>query len=90
MLAKTGISGIINFMPFTCMPGTLVSSVAHKFKKDHNNIPYESIAYDGQEDTSIELRLQAFMYQAKEFASKNGYNKPKEWHIDKLVNANGI
>ncbi len=85
MLAKTGISGIINFMPFSCMPGTLVSSVSHKFKKDHDNIPYESIAYDGQEDTSIELRLQAFMHQAKEFARKNGYNKPKDWHLAKTT-----
>ncbi len=87
MLAKTGVSGIINFMPFSCMPGTLVSSVAHKFKKDHNNLPYESIAYDGQEDTSIELRLQAFMHQAKEFSRKNGYDKPKDWFIDKLVHS---
>lgn len=85
MLAKTGVSGIINFMPFSCMPGTLVSSVAHKFKKDHNNLPYESIAYDGQEDTSIELRLQAFMHQAKEFSRKNGYDKPDGWYIDQLV-----
>ncbi len=84
-LAKTGISGIVNILPFTCMPGTVVSSIGHKFKRDHNNIPYESIAYDGQEDTSIELRLQAFMHQAKEFARKNGYNRPKNWHIEELV-----
>ena len=84
-LAKTDIAGIVNILPFTCMPGTVVASVAHKFKKDHKNIPYESIAYDGQEDTSIELRLQAFMHQAKEFAKRNGYNKPVDWHIAKLA-----
>ncbi|MEA1898925.1 MAG: hypothetical protein U9N53_14805, partial [Bacteroidota bacterium] len=84
-LVKTGISGIVNILPFTCMPGTVVASVAHKFKKDHNNLPYESIAYDGQDDTAIELRIQAFMHQAKEFARRNGFNKPKNWDLNKTA-----
>jgi len=66
------------------MPGTVVAAVSHKFKRDHNNIPYESIAYDGQDDTAIELRLQAFMHQAKEFARMNGHNKPENWHLAKI------
>ena len=37
-------------------------------RKDKGNIPYVSIAYDGQEDASIELRLQAFMHQAYQYA----------------------
>jgi len=81
-LAKTGISGIVNILPFTCMPGTVVASVAHKLKKDHHNLPYENIAYDGQDDTAIELRIQAFMHQAKEFARRNGFNKPKNWNLN--------
>jgi len=67
-LVKTGISGIANILPFTCMPGTVVASVADQFKRDHDNLPYVSIAYDGQEDTNIDLRLQAFMHQAYQFA----------------------
>jgi predicted nucleotide-binding protein (sugar kinase/HSP70/actin superfamily) len=75
ILARTGISGIANILPFTCMPGTVVSAVARDFKKDHGDLPYISIPYDGQEDTAIELRLQAFMHQAKEYAKKHGLNK---------------
>ncbi len=86
-LAKTGISGIVNILPFTCMPGTVVAAVSHKFKKDHNNIPYENIAYDGQQDAAIELRLQAFMHQAKEYSLKKGYNKPENWLLAKEPNA---
>ena len=71
-LARTGISGIANILPFTCMPGTIVACVSDQFKRDHDGIPYVSIAYDGQEDTSIDLRLQAFMHQAKEFAKQRG------------------
>ncbi|MFC2081016.1 acyl-CoA dehydratase activase [Bacteroidota bacterium] len=75
ILAQTGISGIANILPFTCMPGTLVSAVSRDFKKDHGDLPYISIPYDGQEDTAIELRLQAFMHQAREFAKKHDLHK---------------
>ncbi len=68
ILADKGISGIANILPFTCMPGTLVASVSDQLRKDKGNIPYVSIAYDGQEDASIELRLQAFMHQAYQYA----------------------
>jgi predicted CoA-substrate-specific enzyme activase len=75
ILAQTGISGIVNILPFTCMPGTVVSAVSRQFKKDHNELPYLSIPYDGQEDTAIELRLQAFLHQAREYARKHGLDK---------------
>ena len=80
-LANTNISGIVNILPFTCLPGTVVASVSHMFKQDHGNLPYESIVYDGQDDAAIELRLQAFMHQAKEYAKLKGYNKPEKWHL---------
>ena len=72
VLAKRGISGIANIEPFTCMPGTVVSAVGGSFREDHNNIPMVVISYDGQEDTSIELRLQAFMHQAYQYAERHG------------------
>jgi predicted CoA-substrate-specific enzyme activase len=72
LLMGTGISGIANILPFTCMPGTIVSAVSRQFKKDHGDVPYLSIPYDGQEDTAIDLRLQAFMHQAKEYAKQHG------------------
>jgi predicted CoA-substrate-specific enzyme activase len=72
ILVDKGISGIANILPFTCMPGTLVTSVSDQLRKDKGGIPYVSIAYDGQEDASIELRLQAFMHQAHQYAEEKG------------------
>jgi predicted CoA-substrate-specific enzyme activase len=66
-LSNRGISGIAAILPFTCMPGTLVASVSDTFRKDHNNIPFINIAYDGQDSVSLDTRLQAFVYQVKEF-----------------------
>lgn len=68
VLTERKISGIVHIMPFTCMPGTLIASLTGDFRKDHHNIPWENIAYDGQEDSGIDTRLQAFMHQAKEYS----------------------
>jgi predicted CoA-substrate-specific enzyme activase len=67
-LTKRGVSGMAAILPFTCMPGTLVASVSDSFRKDHNNIPYINIAYDGQDSVSLDTRLQAFVFQVKEYA----------------------
>jgi predicted nucleotide-binding protein (sugar kinase/HSP70/actin superfamily) len=69
-LAKKGVTGICNILPFTCMPGTIICSISGVFRKDHNNIPWVDFAYDGQDDASIETRLQAFMYQVREYQQK--------------------
>ena len=68
LLAENGVAGIVNLLPFTCMPGTLITSVSTTFRKDYDNIPWVNIAYDGQDDSAIETRLQAFMHQAREYA----------------------
>jgi predicted nucleotide-binding protein (sugar kinase/HSP70/actin superfamily) len=67
-LTKKGVSGIGAILPFTCMPGTLIASVSDSFRKDHNNIPFINIAYDGQDSVSLDTRLQAFVFQVKEYA----------------------
>ena len=67
-LAGRGVSGIAAILPFTCMPGTLIASVSDSFRKDHNNIPFLNIPYDGQDSVSLETRLQAFFFQVREYA----------------------
>ncbi len=68
-LAARGISGIAAILPFTCMPGTLIAAVSDSFRKDHGNIPWINIAYDGQDSVSLDTRLQAFVFQVKEYAT---------------------
>jgi predicted CoA-substrate-specific enzyme activase len=73
-LSKRGIAGIAAILPFTCMPGTLIASVSDSFRKDHNNIPFINIAYDGQDSVSLDTRLQAFVFQVREYekVKRNG------------------
>jgi len=62
---EKGVSGIINVMPFTCMPGTISSAIMKLLQKKYD-IPIINIAYDGQGLTNITTRLEAFMYQVRE------------------------
>jgi len=78
-MVKRGISGVANILPFTCMPGTLIESVAPMLRRNHDNIPWVDVAYDGTQDQSIETRLQAFMHQAREYARRHGLDAPRKW-----------
>ncbi len=62
-----GVSGIINVMPFTCMPGTITGALLKRVREEHDNIPILSIAYEGQRDTQTVTRLEAFMHQARAY-----------------------
>jgi predicted CoA-substrate-specific enzyme activase len=70
-LASRGVSGIAAILPFTCMPGTLIASVSDSFRKDNDNIPFINIPYDGQDTVSLETRLQAFVFQVREYAQSH-------------------
>jgi predicted nucleotide-binding protein (sugar kinase/HSP70/actin superfamily) len=67
---KKNVSGIVNVMPFTCMPGTIVNTILKQFREQHNNIPFLGISYDGQETTNTCTRLEAFMYQVNHYKAK--------------------
>jgi predicted nucleotide-binding protein (sugar kinase/HSP70/actin superfamily) len=60
-----GVSGIVNVMPLSCMPGTISSAILKRVREDHGNIPLLNIAYEGQKDSQTLTRLEAFMHQAK-------------------------
>jgi predicted CoA-substrate-specific enzyme activase len=64
---KRGVSGIVNVMPFTCMPGTIATAVLKRVREEHDNIPLLNIAYEGQGDSQTLTRIEAFMHQAKTF-----------------------
>lgn len=62
-----GLSGIVNTMPFGCMPGTIVTAILKKVREEHENIPTISLAYDGTQHSGTDTRLEAFMHQSKQY-----------------------
>ncbi|MEA3492817.1 MAG: acyl-CoA dehydratase activase-related protein [Candidatus Margulisiibacteriota bacterium] len=61
---SNGASGIINVMPFTCMPGTVASALSKKVRKDHGDFPWMDLPIDENEGVNLDTRLEAFMHQA--------------------------
>jgi predicted nucleotide-binding protein (sugar kinase/HSP70/actin superfamily) len=66
--AQKGACGIVNVMPFTCMPGTVVNALLKRCREDLSHIPVLTLSYDGQKQSNIHTRLEAFLYQVLQYA----------------------
>ncbi len=69
-----GTAGIVNIMPFTCMPGTIVNAVLKRFRERNGSIPFLNMACDGQEQSNTRSRLEAFMYQVGQYQARSKDN----------------
>ena len=68
-----GAAGIVNVMPFTCMPGNIVAGIMQRVSEELGGVPSLSIAYDGQRDSTLDIRLEAFAEQVKAFAGSKAF-----------------
>jgi predicted nucleotide-binding protein (sugar kinase/HSP70/actin superfamily) len=60
---KDGFGGVVNVMPFTCMPSTIVSTQTRRLSADCGEMPILNLSFDGQEDVTLTTRLEAFVEQ---------------------------
>jgi len=67
-MTQEGASGIVNAMPFNCMPGTVVSSLSKRVSEDLGGVPWLNISYEGLRDSGEDTRLEAFADQVRVFA----------------------
>ncbi len=65
---KDGFGGVVNVMPFSCMPSTIVSTQTMRLSADCGEMPILNLSFDGQEDVTLTTRLEAFVEQV---AAKN-------------------
>jgi len=61
-----GFGGVVNVMPFSCMPSTVVSTQARRVSADCGDMPILSLSSDGQEDSTLTTRLEAFVEQVRQ------------------------
>lgn len=71
--ARTGVSGVVNVMPFSCMPGLVVAGLSASLRRDLETLPWLDISLDGQRITNIRTRLEAFVHQVSQFARSHGH-----------------
>jgi predicted CoA-substrate-specific enzyme activase len=63
-------AGVINVMPFTCMPGNIVSTLYKKIKDTYPHFPLFNLSLDGLEHGVDSMRLETFANQAKNYQSR--------------------
>ncbi len=66
-----GVGGVVNVMPFTCMPSTIVSTQTRRVSADCDDMPILNLSFDGQEDSTLTTRLEAFVEQVRQRRSCN-------------------
>uniref|UniRef100_A0A7C4XE87 CoA activase n=1 Tax=candidate division WOR-3 bacterium TaxID=2052148 RepID=A0A7C4XE87_UNCW3 len=64
---KDGFCGVINVMPFTCMPGNIVTTIYKGIKNHYPDFPLLSLSFDGIASNIDEARLETFIHQAGNF-----------------------
>lgn len=74
-IIHSGVAGIINTMPFTCMPGTIVTAILQKLQDEYREIPCITMSFTGQQALNSRARLEAFIYQAREYNKIKDANK---------------
>jgi predicted nucleotide-binding protein (sugar kinase/HSP70/actin superfamily) len=63
--AEHGFDGILNILPFGCMPGTIVSLLLHQFRRDYG-LPVLNVVVEGTKDPGRDVRFEAFIQQSRE------------------------
>ncbi|MFP4056010.1 MAG: acyl-CoA dehydratase activase [Candidatus Brocadiia bacterium] len=68
--AHRGFDGLVNVIPFNCMPGTIVEALLERYREFHPQMPILKMAYDGLTQVGEDTRIEAFMYQARQHAEQ--------------------
>lgn len=64
-MARHGCHGLVNVGPFSCMPSTIVAGVMKHLAARLGDLPMLSLSFDGQQDPTLDTRLEAFLHQAR-------------------------
>lgn len=65
-----GFSGIVNVMPFSCMPGLLVSSLSPSIRRERAGIPWLDLAFEDSGKQLDSTLLEAFVEQARTYRER--------------------
>jgi len=73
--ARRGADGVVNAICFNCMLGTVSEAVSVQIRRDYKNIPLPTLIYGTTELSSEKSKLEAFVYQVRQFANKKAVSR---------------
>lgn len=77
--AHNGICGVVNVIPFACMPGNVTAAILKRIKENEGqNFPVITVPCDGQKSLGTKMRIEAFAEQVKEFFNSKKKNNAKK------------
>jgi predicted nucleotide-binding protein (sugar kinase/HSP70/actin superfamily) len=65
-----GYAGVVNVMPFTCMPGNIVTALYQGLREKYPGFPLFTLAFDGIDHAVDAMRLETFVNQARDYAAR--------------------
>ena len=68
--ARRGVDGVINAVCFNCMIGAVSAAISASVRNDFSHIPIPTFIYTGSELASERTRLEAFVYQVRQYAKR--------------------
>ncbi|MGD9379472.1 MAG: acyl-CoA dehydratase activase [candidate division WOR-3 bacterium] len=68
--AREHLSGVINVMPFTCMPGNTVTTIYKGVKEKFPDFPLFNLSVDGLDHAVDAMRLETFVTQARNYMAR--------------------
>ena len=74
---KRGRDGVVNVMPFTCMPGNISSAVIPQIEKDYPDFPILSLSYDGSRQANYLNKVRTFAFQVYSHHRKSVNSKKR-------------
>ncbi|MCK4522580.1 hypothetical protein KAU05_00420, partial [Candidatus Aerophobetes bacterium] len=57
--------GVVNVMPFTCMPGNITWALSTQIEKDYANFPILNLSYDGSHQANYLNKIRTFVSQVE-------------------------
>jgi hypothetical protein len=69
--AAQGICGICNLFVLNCMLGNVMVPIFKNALRGYEHLPVLNAAYDGQKETNMLTRIEAFMHQARLYEERH-------------------
>ncbi len=63
--------GVVNVMPFTCMPGNITVAIMTQIEKDYPGFPILNLTYDGSHQANYLNKVRTFVYRVGAYHRKN-------------------